>query len=74
MNSFYSNQLKVIEIIMDKNLIDGARSLFADELFETVRRRYCEANKDYLDKQMKIASEYMTNKQKEELRQKGIMI
>lgn len=59
---------------MDKDLIDGARRLFADALFETVRRCYCEANKDYLDKQIKIASEYMTDKQKKELRQKGIMI
>lgn len=59
---------------MDKDLADGARRLFADELFETVRRCYCEANKGYLDKQIKIASEYMTDKQKEELRQKGIMI
>ena len=58
---------------MDKDLIDGARRLFACELFETVRRCYCEANKDYLDKQIKIASEYMTDKQKEELRQKGIL-
>lgn len=59
---------------MDKDLIDGARRLFADALFETVRRCYCEANKDYLDKQIKIASEYITAKQKEELRQKGIII
>ena len=61
-------------MIMDKDLIDGARQLFADEIFETVRRCYCEANRDYLAKQIKIASEYMTDKQKEELRQKGIMI
>lgn len=59
---------------MDKDLADGARRLFADELFETVRRCYCEANKDYLDRQIKIASEYMADKQKEELRQKDIMI
>ena len=59
---------------MDKDLIDGARYLFADELFETVRRCYCEANKDYLDRQMKIASEYLTDEQKEELRQRGVMI
>ncbi len=59
---------------MDKDLIDGARRLFADELFETVRRCYCEANKNYLDKQIKIASKYMTDKQKEELRQKGVLI
>ena len=59
---------------MDKDLIDGAREFFADELFETVRRCYCEANKDYLNKQMKIASGYTTDKQKEELRQRGVMI
>ena len=64
----------MIEIIMDKDLIDGARELFADEIFETVRRCYNEANRDYLDKQMKIASEYLTDKQKEELRQRGITI
>ena len=59
---------------MGKDLIDGGRGLFADELFETVRRCYCEANKDYLDRQMKIASEYLTDEQKEELRQRGVMI
>ena len=64
----------MIELTMDKNLIDGARELFADELFEIVRRCYCEANKDYLEKQIKIASEYLTDEQKEELRQRGIMI
>lgn len=66
--------VEVTETTMDKDLIDGARELFADELFETVRRCYCEANKDYLNKQMKIASEYMTDEQKEELRQRGITI
>lgn len=58
---------------MDKDLADGARQLFADNLFETVRQCYCEANKNYLDKQIKIASEYLTDKQKEELRRKGIL-
>lgn len=58
---------------MNKDLIDGARQLFADELFKTVMRCYCEANKNYLDKQIKIASEYLTDKQKEELRRKGIL-
>ena len=53
----------MIELTMNKDLIDGARELFADELFETVRRCYCEANKDYLNKQIKIASEYMTDEQ-----------
>ena len=64
----------MIEQTMNKDMIDGARELFADELFETVRRCYCEANKDYLNNQIKIASEYMTDKQKEELRQRGITI
>ena len=59
---------------MDKDLADGARQIFADEIFETVRRCYNEANRDYLDKQMKIASEYLTDKQKEELRQRGVTI
>ena len=59
---------------MGRDLIDGAREPFADELFETVRRCYNEANRDYLDKQMKIASEYMTDEQKEELRQRGTVI
>lgn len=59
---------------MDENLAEEARQLFADDLFETVRRCYCEANKDYLQKQIQIASEYLTDKQKNELRQKGIQI
>ena len=59
---------------MDKDLADGARQIFADEIFETVRRCYTEANRGYLDKQMKIASEYLTDEQKEELRQRGVMI
>ena len=59
---------------MDKDLANGARQLFAENLFETVMRRYCETNKSYFDKQIKIASEYMTDKQKEELRRKGVLI
>lgn len=66
--------VEVTETTMDKDLVDGARELFADELFETVRRCYYEANKDYLNKQMKIASKYMTDEQKEELRQRGIVV
>ena len=62
--------IEVTETTMDKGLTDGAREFFADELFETVRRCYCEANKDYLNKQIQIASEYMTDEQKEELRQR----
>ena len=59
---------------MDKDLADGARRLFADELFETVRQCYCEANKGYLQKQIQIASEYLTDEQKDELRQKGFQL
>lgn len=59
---------------MDSLLADGARKLFAESLFETVKRCYCEANKDYLQKQIQIASEYLTEEQKKELRQKGILI
>ncbi len=59
---------------MDKALAEAARELYAENLFETVRKCYCEANKDYLQKQIQIASEYLTEEQKEELRQKGILI
>jgi hypothetical protein len=60
------------EVYMDSLLSDGARKLYAEKLFETVRRCYCEANKDYLQKQIQIASEYLTDEQKDELRQKGL--
>lgn len=59
---------------MDKGLIDGTRQLFADELFETVKRCYCEANKDYLQKYIQIALEYLTDEQKDELRKRGFAI
>ena len=59
---------------MDSLLADAARELYAENLFETVRRCYCEANKEYLQKQIQIASEYLTEDQKEELRQKGVLI
>lgn len=59
---------------MDSLLADGERKLFDENLFETVRRCYCEANKEYLQKQIQIASEHLTEEQKEELRQKGILI
>ena len=62
------------EVCMDKLLVEAARKQYADDLFETVRRCYCEANKDYLQKQIQIASEYLTEDQKEELRKKGIQI
>lgn len=56
---------------MNKDLIEGARKLFADNLFETVRQHYCEENKEYLQKQIAIASEYLTEEQKMELQQMG---
>lgn len=59
---------------MDKFKAEAARELYAENLFETVRRCYCEANKDYLDKQIQIASEYLTDEQKTELRSKGINV
>lgn len=38
-----------------------------EEMIELVRNAYSEANKDYLEKQLKIASEYLTEEQKKEL-------
>ena len=58
---------------MDRDLAEGARRLFADSLFGLVRTSYCDANKDYFQKQIRIVLEYLTDEQKEELRQKGIL-
>lgn len=41
-----------------------------DELFELARRNYSEVNKEYIQEQIKIASEYLTEEQKAEFRQK----
>lgn len=59
---------------MDKALAEAARKLYAENLFETVRKCYCEANKNYLEKQIQIASEHLTEEQKNELRDKGINV
>ena len=56
---------------MDKALAEASREIYAENLFETVRRNYCESNKDYIQKQIQIASEYLTEKQKKELRLRG---
>lgn len=45
-----------------------------DEIAEIVRKCYCDVNKDYLEKQLKIASEYLTEEQKKELLQRGNML
>ena len=44
-----------------------------DELFELIRRNYAEANKEYIQEQIRIASEYLTEEQKAELRQKVVL-
>lgn len=60
--------------IMDKALAEAARELAADNLFELVQKSYVEANHDYLQKQITIASEYLSKEQKEQLRGKGFVI
>ena len=59
---------------MDKSLAEASRELAADNLFDLVRRNYVEANHDYLQKQITIASEYLSEEQKEQLRGKGFEI
>ncbi len=49
---------------MDKDLAD-------DELYRLVRDNYNKANHDYLQKQIDICSEYLTEEQKEEIRKKN---
>ena len=57
---------------MDKDLAEGARSLFADEIYQVVRNAYNEANHDYLQKQIDICAEYLTEEQKSEIRKQGV--
>lgn len=59
---------------MDKLLDEVAKKLSAETIFEIVRNNYCEANKEYLEKQVQIASEYLSDEQKAELRSKGISV
>lgn len=59
---------------MDRLLVEAARDLYAENLFEIVRKCYCEANKEYLEKQIQIASEHLTDEQKVELRSRGINV
>lgn len=59
---------------MDKALAEAARGLVAVNLFDLVRENYCKVNHDYLQKQITIASEYLSEEQKEQLRGKGYEI
>ena len=59
---------------MDNTLADAARELAADNLFELVRRNYTAANHEYLQKQIAIASEWLTEDQKEYLRVMGWVV
>lgn len=59
---------------MDKLLVEAARKLYAEELFEIVRKNYVEANREYLQKQISIASEYLTDEQKKWLKENGYYV
>ena len=59
---------------MDSVLEKAARKLSAENIFEIVMKNYCEANKEYLEKQVQIAYEYLTDEQKAELRKRNILI
>ena len=59
---------------MDKVLAEAARELAAENLFELVRKNYAEANRDYLQKQIAIASEYLSDEQKSDLRNMGYIV
>lgn len=45
-----------------------------DSLFDLVRTNYNKANAEYLQKQLQIASKYLTLEQRKELERKGIFI
>ena len=58
---------------MDKVLEDGARQLYAENVFCSVLNNYKNANKEYLQKQTGIVSDYLTESQKTELRKMDIL-
>lgn len=57
---------------MDKDLIEASRELSAENIYHLVRDAYNRVNHDYLQKQIDIVSEYLTDDQKEEIRKQGI--
>lgn len=59
---------------MDKDLANGVRKLFADEVYRIVSESHNKANHDYLQKQIDICSEYLTEEQKEKIRKTGFRI
>lgn len=48
--------------------------LFNRTLFDIVRRNYCEVNREYLQEQIRIASEYLDDEQKERFRLMGYVV
>lgn len=59
---------------MDKDLAEAARRIFADEIYQIVRNAYNDANHDYLQKQIDVCAEYLTEEQKSEIRKQGIFV
>lgn len=59
---------------MDASLKQAACEMRADEIFELARKNYHTANKGYIQKQIRIASEYLTDEQKKELVSKGYSV
>ena len=55
---------------MDKVLVVGARRIFAEEVFNCIRENYAKENHDYLQKQLNIAWEYMTEEMHEQLKER----
>ncbi len=59
---------------MDSLLAEAGRKLCADSLFDLVRTNYHKANTEYIQKQINIASAYLTEEQKQGLRERGYLV
>ena len=59
---------------MDKLLVEAARKQFADDLFEIVLANYHKANSEYIQKQIDIAMEYLSEDQKHALADLGYAV
>ena len=57
---------------MNNAFIEGARSLYTDTLYDVIRTAYNRENHDYLQRQIDICAEYLTDKQKQTIRKDGV--
>ena len=57
---------------MDNAFIEGARTLHTDALYDVIHKAYNSANHDYLQRQIDICAKFLTDEQKQVIRETGV--